>query len=138
VEQIPFRPGQYLTFRLARREFAVDASRVRAILPFHELAPIGPRAGGRTGWLAGFASLEGGLHFPVIDLAAKLRLPAAARARQPSIVVLETATPDGLRLAGFVADGVSDVVTARERDFRSGKLRMGGRPRRVLDPDSIL
>jgi hypothetical protein len=42
-----------------------------------------------------------------------------------------------LDLASFVADYVSDPVSASPRDFRGGKLRAGGRPRRVLDPDSL-
>lgn len=54
------------------------------------------------------------------------------------IVVAEVNVAEGLQLVGFVADRVSDVVTARERDYTRGKLRTGGRPRVVLDPDAIL
>jgi len=108
-----FRAGKYLTFRIAKREFAIDASRVRAIVPFDH--PV---------------------DFPVIDLRNKLGLPVGLGGRNPCIIVIETDTP--FSRAGFLVDGVSDLITARERDYSHGKLRMGGRPRRVIDADSIL
>jgi chemotaxis signal transduction protein len=74
----------------------------------------------------------------VVDLRGKLHLAPGVRGRDPVIVVVEVNTTVGLQLAGFIADRVSNVVTARERDYRRGKLRTGGRPRIVLDPDSIL
>jgi chemotaxis signal transduction protein len=131
-----FRAGQYLTFRLAGREFAVDGERVRGILPLHEMiataeAPQAPL------WAEGFASL-GRQYFPVIDLRRKLRLQAPAHGRDPMIVVLEHTPDESLKLVGFVADRISGLVKARERDYRGGKLRTGGRPRRVLDPDALL
>jgi chemotaxis signal transduction protein len=100
---------EYLPFRIAGRDFVVDASRVRAIVPF-----------------------EGTQHryrVPVIDLRKQLGLPEVVYGRRPILVVLD--------LASFVADYVSDPVSASPRDFRGGKLRAGGRPRRVLDPDSL-
>jgi hypothetical protein len=39
-------------------------------------------------------------------------------------------------LAGFVADSISGLVHARQRDFRNGKLRIG-RPRPILHPESL-
>jgi hypothetical protein len=44
----------------------------------------------------------------------------------------------GPQLAGFVADRVSEIVEVRERDLRGGKLRAGGRPRAVLNPNVLL
>jgi hypothetical protein len=49
--------------------------------------------------------------------------------RRPILVVLD--------LASFVADYVSDPITGSEKECRRGKLHMGGRPKRVLDPDSL-
>jgi chemotaxis signal transduction protein len=109
--------GKYLTFRIAGREFAMDATRVRGILPIHEL---------------------GGRDFPVIDLRSKLGLTKASGGRMPCIVVVEVGANDETRLVGFVADRVSDVVQLRKRDLRNGMTRGKGRPRRVLDPDVIL
>jgi chemotaxis signal transduction protein len=88
-------------------------------------------------WMSGFATLTG-RDFPVIDLRSKLGLPHATHGRQPYIVVVEVKTADGPRLVGFIADRVCELVQARERDFHLGKLRLAGRPRQVLDPDSLL
>jgi chemotaxis signal transduction protein len=143
------RAGQYITFRLARQDFAMEASCVRGILPAGEMAPVGPLDPLLTRcfsqyfspyvspWMSGFATL-GGRDFPVIDLRAKLGLPHATHGRQPYIVVVEVKTVDGPRLAGFIADRVCELVQARDRDFHLGKLRLAGRPRHVLDPESLL
>ena len=111
----------------------MDAARVRAILPLHELVPVDTL----HAWLHGFAAM-GGRYFPVVDLRSKLGLPHASHGRQPCIVVVEVTAADGWRLAGFVADRVSEVVELRERDLRNGQARSKGRPRHVLDPDRIL
>ena len=100
---------EYLPFRIAGRDFVVDASRVRAIVPF-----------------------EGTHHrpaVPVIDLRKRLGLPEVVYGRRPILVVLESAS--------FVADYVSDLIAASEQDLSRGKLRTGGRPKSVLDPDSL-
>ena len=36
-EEPVFKAGKYLTFRVARQEFAMDANFVRGILPMHEM-----------------------------------------------------------------------------------------------------
>ena len=124
---------RYLTFRVARQDFAIDAERVRGILPFKDLVAV-PRA---RPSLAGIASL-GGRPLAVFDLCVKLGLPNVSKGRQPRIVVIEVVFGEGRRhLAGFVADRVSDVVAYRDRDFSHGSLRGTGRPRRLLDPDKI-
>ncbi len=119
----------------------MEASCVRGILPAREMVPVGPLdpqlIGYFSPWMSGFATLSG-RDFPVIDLRAKLGLPDATLGRQPYILVVEVKTADGPRLAGFIADRVSELVQARGRDFHLGKLRLAGRPRQVLDPDSLL
>jgi chemotaxis signal transduction protein len=141
-----FRPGRYLTFRMAQREFAMEAERVRGILPLRELSELSlPAARSCTAglpvplqeWVRGIASLHG-REFLVIDLAGKLRLPQPVHGRDPVILVAEVNTAQGLQLVGFIADRACDVIVARERDYRLGKLRRGGRPRIVLDPDIVL
>ena len=135
------RPSQYLTFRISRLDFAMDARQVRGIVPAREMQKVeSPGAGlvrffGR--WMCGFASIRG-RDFPVIDVRAKLGLPLGRRGRQPCIVAVELPTPDGPRLAGFLADGVSEVVHVRDRDIHHGKLRLGGRPRMLFDPEILI
>ena len=98
---------EFLPFRIAGRDFVIDASRVRAIVPFD-----GPRDA-----------------VPVVDLRKKLGLPAVVHGHRPLLVVLDSTS--------FVADYVSDVMRVSQRDCRGGRLHTGGRPRRVLDPDSL-
>jgi len=120
---------RYLTFRVARKDFAMEAACVRGILPLHELVPV---HGARPD-VAGFASL-GGRMLAVLDLGVRLNLPYATRGSQPKIVVAEH--PGGA-LAGFIADRVSDVVTYRSRDLRNGVLHGLGRPRRLIDLNAL-
>ena len=122
-----------MTFRVARQDFAIDAERVRAILPLTELMRV-PQTHSS---LAGIASL-GGRPLAVFDLRVKLGLPHVSKGSNPRIVVIEAHFGGGARhLGGFVADRVSDVVIYRDRDFSHGALRGTGRPRRILDPDKI-
>ena len=107
---------EYLPFRIAGRAFVIDASRVRAIVPF-----------------------EGSRHdVPIFDLRERLGLPPVFYGRHPYKVVIETnASESGL--AGFVTDYVSDLITGSPKDCRRGKLRAArGRSKWVLDPDSLL
>jgi chemotaxis signal transduction protein len=116
------RAGRYITFRIARLDFAIRADCVRGILPLKEMNPA-----------TGFAILNGGC-FPVLDLRAKLRLPHATQGPAPYILAVEVES----RLVGFIVDRVCGVVKARERDFRSGKLCVSGRPRELLDPKFLV
>jgi chemotaxis signal transduction protein len=119
----------------------MEAGCLRGIVPASGLVGVGDlspsliRYFGQ--WTCGFASLAG-RDFPVIDLRSKLGLAHGTHGRQPYIVVVEITTGDGPRLAGFVADRVCEVIRARDRDFHLGKLRLAGRPRQVLDPDTLL
>lgn len=124
-----YKPGKYLTFRVARQDFAMNADSVRGILPLHEMVALEtPHP-----WICGFTAV-GGRDLPVLDLRAKLGIAHGSHGREPFIVVVET---EG-RLAGFIADRVSEVLDLRARDFRNGAVRGHGRPRRVLDPDQIM
>jgi purine-binding chemotaxis protein CheW len=120
--------GQYLTFRVGRQDFAIDASRVRGLLPAHDITPVEIP----DSYACGFASMLGH-EFPVIDLRRKLSIGPGSRGRAPCIIVIE-----GLRLVALIADRVSDVVTLRESDIRNDVVRVSGRSRRVLDANEIV
>ena len=113
----------YLTFRIANKNFAVEACRVRGVLPVEDLAPF-PGAGPE---ILGFASLRGRA-FAVLDLPGKLGLSRRAAGRDPRIVAVSA----GDQLAGVLADRVSDIYTYYARDLRGGVLHGIGRPRRLL------
>jgi len=107
---------EYLPFRIAGRDFVVDATRVRAIVPFE-----------------GYQR-----DIPVFDLRERLGLPPVFYGQRPFLVVVETNVSES-GLAGFAADYVSDLITGSPKECRNGKLRAGrGRPRWILDPDSML
>jgi chemotaxis signal transduction protein len=133
------RADQYLTFRVARHDFAIRATSLRGILSARDLEPVAPspkltRFFGE--YMCGFASIRG-RDIPVIDLRARLKLAHGTYGRHPCIIVVEIPTGEGPRLAGFIADRVTETMFARERDFSHGKLRLGGRLREILDPEML-
>ena len=121
---------EYLTFRVSRKDMALDAARVRAILPIEELIPVPSTRPG----VVGMVNLTSGSAM-VVDLGARLNLPAGAPGPQRRVVVVEAA--EG-RLAGFVVDRVSDVIRYRSRDLRNGVLHGIGRARRVVEVDQVV
>jgi chemotaxis signal transduction protein len=123
--------GRYLTFRIARLDFAIQAACLRGILAARELRPAVS-----GDWTCGFARVRG-RDIPVVDLRGQLDLPHGTYGRHPCIIVVEIGATDGARLAGFIADRVGNLVHTRERDFLHGKLRFGGRSLRVLDPQLL-
>jgi chemotaxis signal transduction protein len=100
---------EYLPFRIAGRDFVIDASRVRAIVPF-EGSPDRHAV-------------------EVIDLRKRLGLPGVVYGRRQLLVMLDS--------TGFVADYVSDLIKVPPGQCRGGKLRGRGRSRWVLDPDTL-
>ena len=117
-----FRSGPYLTFRVGRQELALDAHRVTAILPAHELiASEDPNSD-----IAGEAMLRGN-PFPVVDLRRRLQLRSGISGRTPCIVVLDCGG-----FIGLLVDAVSEIIHARKPDYRNGKLRIG-RPKQIVD-----
>lgn len=121
--------GQYVTLRVARQHFALDAAHIRALLPMRDLIPLESA----QVLVLGIAALRGA-RFPVIDLSARLGIPRGSRGRRPCIVAVEVRSSQGPCMIGFIADRVSEVVTTRDRDVQGGILRNRGRRRRILDP----
>jgi chemotaxis signal transduction protein len=120
---------KYLTFRVARQDFAMEVGCVRGLIPTQEIVPLEtPHS-----WLSGFSAIKG-RDFPVVDLRSKLGIRHGSHGRQPCVIVVGV----GTRLIGFVADRVSEVISARERDLRNGVLHTTGRSRKILDPNQIL
>lgn len=126
------KPGSYLTFRVGRQYFAMEAAGVRGILPLSSLT----RIHATPEFVCGITSL-GGLDFPVIDLGAKLQLPEGSPGRAPCIVAIEMKTERGPRLLGLLVERTTEVSTYRARDFQGHFLRNSGRPRRILEPAEI-
>lgn len=122
-------PRPYLTFRVARKELAIDAACVQAILPLSDLVPVhGVRPG-----ILGVVRIAGNV-VNVVDAAARLQLPPWRRGQQPRIVVLST----GAARAAFIADRVCDVVRYADRNLSRGVLRGEGRDRLLVHFDQIV
>jgi purine-binding chemotaxis protein CheW len=124
---------QFITFRVARQDFIMDATRLRGLIAASEVTPLEMQ----TPWIIGVASLRG-RDFPVVDLRGKLNIPEGSSGRMPCVIVVEVSSSNGPRLIGFVADLVSEVLTLRPRDLQRSAVRISGRARRMLNPDSIL
>lgn len=122
-------PKSYLTFRVARRDLAIEASQVRAILPLSDLIPV-PRA--RPG-IIGVVRIAGRIA-NVVDARARLQLPPWRRGKQRKIVVLSQAE----HRAAFIADRVCDVVRYADRSLHRGMLRGEGRNRTLVHFDQIV
>jgi len=110
---VTLRAGRYITFRIARLDFAIPADCVRRIYPIQERDLV---------------------RIPIIDLRAKLGLPHASQGRETYVIAVEVEE----RVVGFIVDRLCGVVKARERDFNLGKLCVSGRPREVLDPKRLI
>ena len=122
--------GKFITFRIGRQGFIMDAARIRGLLPIHEL----DRLRRPQGWIVAIASVSG-QDFPVVDLAAKLGLGTGDRGCIPCIVAVQNVRG---RLIGFIADRVTNVIALNNPDLSTGTVRVQGRARRVLDPDAVL
>jgi chemotaxis signal transduction protein len=117
-------------FRVARGTFALDATRVRGLLPMHDMI----RLEEPEGWIVGIAAVRG-IDFPVVDVRGKLGIPHGSYGRRPCIVAVEVATPRGPQIAGFIADRVSEVMNIRKHEIEEASIRTSGHRRRIFDPD---
>jgi purine-binding chemotaxis protein CheW len=97
--------AQYLTFWVADEEYAIGVLRVREIVTFGTVRRV-PRT---PPWIRGVVSLRTQV-VPVVDLAAKLGLPATTPARDTCIIVVEAELGSERVVMGVVADRVSQVI----------------------------
>ena len=127
------RARQYIAFRVARQGFVMEASRVRSILPAHDLVRLG---NSRSCVMA--IAVIGGRDVPVVDLCRKFGIPNGVHHGHESyIVVVDTLIYGGGKPIGFTVDCLLDILTLCDRDFRHGSVLINGRTRRVLYPDQV-
>ncbi len=98
---------QYLTFFVAREEYAIDVLRVREVVG---LAPI-TRVPSTPSQVRGVVNLRGSV-VPVVDLGLRFGGPELASTRRTCIVVVEP-TSGADHVVGLLVDAVSRVVTLR-------------------------
>jgi purine-binding chemotaxis protein CheW len=124
----------YLCFTLARTSLVTDAARVREIMPGQPLMDF-PQP--YPDYVRGGLYLRGRV-VPVVDLAARLGLPAARAASKGYLIVREVGSRPHEILVGFLVQRVTGMVDIRKPDFRGdGQVRVKGRARRVVNLDRL-
>ena len=134
---------EVVTFRINMQEFGVDILSVREIRGW--TAPtVVPHV---PAYILGMINLRG-VVLPIIDLAARLGLPATDITNRHAIIVVQVAG----NLIGLVVDGVSDILTFsaesvqatpdivadHELNFVPNVLMMDGRMISLIALDEIL
>ena len=99
---------QFLTFFVAREEYAIDVLQVREVVG---LAPI-TRVPSTPSQVRGVVNLRGSV-VPVVDLGLRFGGPELASTRRTCIVVVEPTSRSG-HVVGLLVDAVSRVVTLRQ------------------------
>ena len=109
-----FVAGKYLSFQLSKEEYGIAILRVREIIGMVDVTPL-PRT---PDFVRGVMNLRG-VVVPVIDLGARLGLPATVIGRRTCIVIVDVCLPDdgGTQTLGVLVDAVQEVINIAERDL---------------------
>ena len=102
----------YLTFDLGTQTLGVEVSNVREILDMQKITPL-PNAPLEV---QGVVDVRGS-SIPVIDLKARLGIPAIEGSEDARIVVIEVAQGDARKPLGILADRVRDVDQISAEDI---------------------
>ena len=98
------RTGKYLTFRLAREEFAIQVLRVREIMGMQDITAV-PQT---PAYMKGVINLRGKI-VPVIDLRLKFGFPEVEATSTTCIIVVQLKSGREILLMGLLVDAVSEV-----------------------------
>jgi purine-binding chemotaxis protein CheW len=104
--------GKYLSFRLAKEEFAIEVLSVREIMGIQEVTSV-PQT---PAYVRGVINLRGKV-IPVIDLRLKFGLPEIGYTQRTCIIVVQIEGEGGRILMGTIVDGVSEVLTLHAGDI---------------------
>ncbi len=134
---------ELIAFRIGEQEFCVDIMAVREIRGWAPVTPL-PHS---PSFLRGVLNLRGAV-LPIVDLAARLGLPAAEPSARHVIIVAQV---NG-QVIGLLVEAVSDILTigdgliqqppelasSRVRTFVQGLLAIEGRMVSLISLDRIL
>ncbi len=95
---------QYLTFVLDSELFALDITRVREVLEFHEVTKV-PRM---PAYMRGVINLRGAV-VPVLDLKQKFGMGATAQTVDTCVIITEVDLEGEQVVIGALADAVQEV-----------------------------
>jgi purine-binding chemotaxis protein CheW len=97
--------GKYMTFKLAREEYALEILKVREIIGLMEITHV-PRT---EEFMRGVINLRGKV-IPVIDLRLKFGMERVAATDQTVIIVVQVMTGAGELTMGILVDEVVEVL----------------------------
>lgn len=106
------RAGKYLTFGLAREEFAIQVARVREIMGVQQITAV-PQT---PAYVKGVINLRGKV-IPVVDLRLKFGMPEQDYTQRTCIVVVQIDREGASLPTGVVVDEVSEVLTLQASDI---------------------
>jgi purine-binding chemotaxis protein CheW len=139
--------GKYLSFHLAKEEFAVRVTQVREIIGMQELTAV-PQT---PVFVKGVFNLRGRV-VPIISLRLKLNVPDEETTPRTCIIVADMPGEHGLVPVGVVVDGVAEVLNLQPGDIEPppdfgrgrcapyllGVAKVKGRVKLLLDLDYVL
>ncbi len=139
--------GKYLTFRLAREEFAIQVLKVREIMGIEEITAV-PQT---PCYVKGVINLRGKV-IPVVDLRLKFGLPELEYTQRTCIIVVQVSLGRTTTLMGIVVDGVSEVLNLAGSDIENtpefgngvatpylmGMAKIKGKVKILLDINQVL
>jgi purine-binding chemotaxis protein CheW len=99
------KTGTYLTFRIAKEDFAVDVHRVREILELVKITQV-PKT---PAFMKGVINLRGSV-VPVVDMHLKFDFKAEEQTVDTCIIVMEVTIGKQLVVLGVIADMVKEVT----------------------------
>ena len=108
---------QFLTFYLAREEYAIGLLLVREIIEYGILTkiPSMPKS------IRGVINLRGGV-VPVVDLSVKFGLPESPITKRTCIVIVEVEIEGEKSVVGVIADAVNQVMDLSPEDIEPPPL----------------
>lgn len=133
----PTRAGKYVTFQLSRHYFAVEARRVRQVVPTKDVQQMSSTPPFVQGVL-----VAKGRRVPVVDIRDRLNLTPGTRHARNSVLIIDFGVA-GVSMLGILTDRVTDVVDFKERDFRENVVQLRahgkpyGRPKTLLQLDGM-
>ncbi len=141
------RAGKYLTFQLAREEFAIQVLKVREIMGVQDITAV-PQT---PAHVKGVINLRGKV-VPVVDLRLKFGLPEMEYTQRTCIIVVQVQFQANVLLMGIVVDGVSEVLNLAAGDIEDtpefgsgvvtpyilGMAKSKGKVKILLDIDQVL
>jgi purine-binding chemotaxis protein CheW len=113
--ETPSRAVKYVSFRLVKEDFAIEASRVREIMGMQDITAVThPEP-----YVKGLINLRGKV-IPVIDLRMKFGLALTEFTNRTCIIVVQLDNEAGKLLMGAIVDGVSEVLNLQPSEIHEG------------------